>query len=54
MADGLITIASSFQAKETVDRLEAEIHARGMTVFAASITRLAQQRLVCHCGQPRS
>ena len=33
-ADGLITIASNFSAKETMDRLEAEIGARGMTVFA--------------------
>ena len=33
-ADGLITISSSFGPKETVDRLEAEIRVRGMTVFA--------------------
>jgi uncharacterized protein (DUF302 family) len=33
-ADGLITIASNFSAKETMDRLEAEIRARGLTVFA--------------------
>lgn len=33
-ADGLTTIPSSFGAKETMDRLEAEIKARGMTVFA--------------------
>jgi uncharacterized protein (DUF302 family) len=33
-ADGLITIASNFSAKETLDRLEAEIRARGLTVFA--------------------
>jgi uncharacterized protein (DUF302 family) len=32
--DGLITMPSSFAAKETMDRLEAEIRARGMTVFA--------------------
>jgi uncharacterized protein (DUF302 family) len=32
--DGLITIASSFAAKQTMDRLEAETKARGMTVFA--------------------
>lgn len=32
--DGLISIASGFSAKETADRLEAEIHATGMTVFA--------------------
>jgi uncharacterized protein (DUF302 family) len=33
-ADGLTTIASSFGPKETMDRLEAEIKAKGMTVFA--------------------
>jgi uncharacterized protein (DUF302 family) len=31
---GLITVPSNFSAKETVDRLEAELHARGITVFA--------------------
>ena len=33
-ADGLITIPSAFEPKETIDRLEAEVKARGMTVFA--------------------
>jgi uncharacterized protein (DUF302 family) len=33
-ADGLITIPSSFGAKETMDRLEADIKAKGLTVFA--------------------
>jgi uncharacterized protein (DUF302 family) len=33
-ADGLITLASSFGPKETMDRLEAEIKAKGMAVFA--------------------
>jgi uncharacterized protein (DUF302 family) len=33
-ADGLVTIASGFAAKETADRLAAEVEARGMTVFA--------------------
>jgi uncharacterized protein (DUF302 family) len=32
--DGLATILSSFGPKETMDRLEAEIKAKGMTVFA--------------------
>jgi uncharacterized protein (DUF302 family) len=32
--DGLTTIASAFAAKETMDRLEAEVKAKGMTVFA--------------------
>ena len=34
VADGLITLASSFGPKETMDRLEVEIKAKGMTVFA--------------------
>jgi uncharacterized protein (DUF302 family) len=33
-ADGLTTIPTNFGAKETVDRLEAEITAKDMTVFA--------------------
>jgi uncharacterized protein (DUF302 family) len=33
-ADGLTTIPSSFGAKATMDRLEAAIKAKGMTVFA--------------------
>jgi uncharacterized protein (DUF302 family) len=33
-ADGLTTIASRFGPKETMDRLEAEVRAKGLTVFA--------------------
>jgi len=33
-ADGLTTIPSSYGPRDTLDRLEAEIKARGMTVFA--------------------
>jgi len=33
-ADGLITLPSGFGPKETMDRLEAEVKAKGMTVFA--------------------
>ncbi len=32
--DGLITIRSSFGPQETMMRLEAEVQARGLTVFA--------------------
>ena len=32
--DGLTTIRSRFGPKETMDRLQAEIRAKGMTVFA--------------------
>jgi uncharacterized protein (DUF302 family) len=34
MADGLTTIPSSFAAKETMDRLETAVKAKGLTVFA--------------------
>jgi len=33
-SDGLITLKSSFGPEETMNRLEAEVRARGMTVFA--------------------
>jgi len=33
-ADGLITVRSSYRPKETMDRLEAEVKAKGMAVFA--------------------
>jgi uncharacterized protein (DUF302 family) len=32
--EGLTTIISKFDPKETMDRLEAEVRARGLTVFA--------------------
>lgn len=32
--DGLITIRSSYGPKETMSRLEAEVRAKGLTVFA--------------------
>jgi uncharacterized protein (DUF302 family) len=32
--EGLLSIRSRFGPKETMDRLETEIHAQGMTVFA--------------------
>src|SRR5260221_12682182 len=33
-ADGLITMRSSHAPKDTMNRLEAEVKAKGMTVFA--------------------
>lgn len=33
-ADGLVTIMSSFGPEETMKRLEAEVKAKGLTVFA--------------------
>jgi uncharacterized protein (DUF302 family) len=34
MADGLTTIVSAFGPNETMDRLEAEVKSKGLTVFA--------------------
>jgi uncharacterized protein (DUF302 family) len=34
MADGLIRIPSSFGLKQTIDRLETEVMAKGLTIFA--------------------
>ena len=34
MSDGLITVQSSFGVKDALDRLEAAVKAKGMTVFA--------------------
>lgn len=34
MTDGLTKVESRFGAKETMDRLEAEVKAKGLTVFA--------------------
>ncbi len=34
MADGLTTLQSNFGAKETMDRLETAVKAKGLTVFA--------------------
>lgn len=33
-ADGLITVSSAFGPEETMKRLEAEVRAKGMTVFS--------------------
>ena len=33
-ADGLITVPSSIGPKETMDRLETEVTAKGLTIFA--------------------
>jgi uncharacterized protein (DUF302 family) len=34
MPDGVMTVVSTFGARETMDRLEAEVKAKGLTVFA--------------------
>jgi len=33
-AEGLITIRSSYAPKQTMDRLEAEVRSKGLTIFA--------------------
>ena len=49
-AGGLTTMPSNFGAKETVDRLEAEITAKGMTV--ALITPRLLRQWDCRCLPP--
>jgi len=34
VVEGLTTVPSRFSPKETMDRLESEIHAKGLTIFA--------------------
>jgi uncharacterized protein (DUF302 family) len=34
MSDGLITVASAFSVKDTIDRLQRAVASKGMTVFA--------------------
>lgn len=43
-AEGLVTVPSKFGAHQTMDRLEALIKERGMTVSCASIMRPALRR----------
>ena len=47
-ADGLTTIPSSFGPKETMDRLEADIKGKGLTVFA----RIDHGAGAAEVGQP--
>ncbi len=53
-ADGLITIPSAFGPEETMNRLKAEVRAKGMTYSPMSTTRLGPRRRECRCGQPTS
>ena len=47
-ADGLTTVPSSFGPKETMDRLEADIKGKGLTVFA----RIDHGAGAAEVGQP--
>ena len=51
-ADGLITIRSSYGPKETMNRLEAEVKAKGLTVFAR--IDHGEALLMMHTGRPIS
>ena len=53
-ADGSTTLASSFQPKETMDRLEAAIKAKGMTVFARIDHAAGAAEAGLRCGPPSS
>jgi uncharacterized protein (DUF302 family) len=51
-ADGLITMKSTFDPKETIGRLEAEVRTRGMTVFAhVDHAAGAAGPSACRCGR---
>jgi uncharacterized protein (DUF302 family) len=60
-AEGLIVVASDFPPEQTMNRLEAEVRARGMTVFARidhtagarSVVRPVRQAEVLIFGNPR-
>ena len=52
VAEGLITLPSSYGPQETVNRLVAEIKARGMTILPISIMPPEPPRLGCRCGPP--
>lgn len=54
--DGLRTRASAFTAKDTMDRLEALVRARGMTVFARvdHAAGAAEAGLAPTCARGRS
>ena len=47
-------IKSSHGPKETMERLEAEVKAKGLTVLPESIMREGPRRLDCPCGRPSS
>jgi hypothetical protein len=52
--DGLTTIRSSHGPKDTMNRLEAAVNAKGLTVFARMITRRGPRRSDYRCGRPKS
>ena len=52
MVDGLTAIASSLGAKATMDRLEAEVKARGLTVFARIDHAGGAAKPDCRYGPP--
>lgn len=51
---GLTTIPSGFGPKDTADRLEAAIKARGVTVFARIDHAAGAAEAGCRCGLPNS
>jgi hypothetical protein len=51
--DGLTTLRSSFGPRETMNKLEVEVKAKGMMVSPASSVPRAPPELLCCCAQPR-
>jgi uncharacterized protein (DUF302 family) len=52
--DGLTTIASAHPVTETIDRLEAAVKAKGMTVFARVDHAKARATSASRCGRRSS
>ena len=51
-APGLVSIRSRHPVKVTVDRLEANLKGKGITVFARIDHAAAPRPSVCHFGRP--
>ena len=53
-AEGLTTMPSNYGPKDTMNRLEAAVKAKGMTVFDRIDHAAGRARLDYLCGRPRS
>src|SRR5262245_22264341 len=50
-ADGLVTLQSGYAPKETMKRLETEVKAKGLTVFARGIGWDVERNVVADFGK---
>ena len=49
--EGLITLRSNYNPKDTMDRLEAAVKAKGLTVFAHVDHAAGAAAVGCRCGR---